>query len=51
MFNDTHKALEIVKWYRNKFLPTKPPGNWKLVLRPAIKEWLLDMARQTKDLR
>jgi chromo domain-containing protein 1 len=51
ILNDTHKALQIVKWFCNEYISKKNAKNWKLVFRPAIREWLFDMADQTKDFR
>ena len=51
MLNDTHIALQIIRWFCRKYYPQRLPNTWKLVFRPAIREWLFDMAEQTKDIR
>ena len=50
MLHDPHRALKIVEWFP-KFYDTRLPGSWKLVLRPTVKEWLLETAEATRDGR
>lgn len=36
-------ALRILRWFRLDQLVTKPPGTWKVAMRPRPIEWILHM--------
>lgn len=37
------EALRILMWFRRDHVPWKPPGTWKVAVRPRVREWLLDI--------
>ncbi|KAL6720247.1 hypothetical protein ACLMJK_002168 [Lecanora helva] len=43
MIYHPNEALRLLRWFRLEQLPSKPPGTWKIAVRPRIREWLLDV--------
>ena len=39
------EAIRILSWFERNILQYKPPGTWKLAMRPRFYEWILDIAQ------
>ncbi|KAI5299196.1 hypothetical protein KEM55_002457 [Ascosphaera atra] len=44
------RTLQIVSWFTN-FVKTKFRGTWKLLFRPNVEQWLLELASLKNDER